>query len=110
MTLTEGEARRRADRLRAEITRHDHLYHVEHRPEISDGAYDRLYRELQAIEEGFPHLLTPDSPTRRVGADPLSELPVVQHVVPMLSLDYSESVEDLRRCSSQVSSKLRGGE
>ncbi len=108
MTLTEGEARRRADRLRAEITRHDHLYHVEHRPEISDGAYDRLYRELQAIEEGFPHLLTPDSPTRRVGADPLSELPVVQHVVPMLSLDSSESAEDLRRFDERVRKAVEG--
>ena len=108
MTLTEGEARRRADRLRAEITRHDHLYHVEHRPEISDGAYDRLYRELRAIEEGFPHLLTPDSPTRRVGADPLSELPVVQHVVPMLSLDSSESAEDVRRFDERVRKAVEG--
>ena len=108
MTATEGEVRRRADRLRAEIRRHDHLYHVENRPEISDGAYDRLFRELQAIEEEFPHLLTPDSPTQRVGADPLSELPVVPHVVPMLSLDSSESEEDLRRFDERVRKAVDG--
>ena len=108
MTPTEGEVRRRADRLRAEIRRHDHLYHVENRPEISDGAYDRLFRELQAIEEAFPHLLTPDSPTQRVGADPLSELPVVPHVVAMLSLDSSESEEDLRRFDERVRKAVDG--
>lgn len=108
MTATEGEARRRADHLRAEIGRHDHLYHVENRPEISDGAYDRLFRELQAIEEAFPHLLTPDSPTQRVGADPLSELPVVRHVVAMLSLDSSESEEDLRRFDERVRKTVDG--
>ena len=108
VTATEGEVRRRADRLRAEIRRHDHLYHVENRPEISDGAYDRLFRELRAIEEEFPHLLTPDSPTQRVGADPLSELPVVPHVVPMLSLDSSESEEDLRRFDERVRKAVDG--
>ncbi|MXY31985.1 MAG: NAD-dependent DNA ligase LigA [Gammaproteobacteria bacterium] len=108
VTPTEAEVRRRADRLRAEIRRHDHLYHVENRPEISDGAYDRLFRELQAIEEAFPHLLTPDSPTQRVGADPLSELPVVRHVVPMLSLDSSESEEDLRRFDERVGKAVDG--
>ncbi|MDE0357954.1 MAG: NAD-dependent DNA ligase LigA [Gammaproteobacteria bacterium] len=108
MTASEGEVRRRADRLRAEIRRHDHLYHVENRPEISDGAYDRLFRELQAIEEEFPHLLTPDSPTQRVGADPLSELPVVRHVVPMLSLDSSETEEDLRRFDERVRKAVDG--
>lgn len=108
MTPTEGEVRHLADRLRAEIGRHDHLYHVENRPEISDGAYDKLFRELQAIEEAFPHLLTPDSPTQRVGADPLSELPVVRHVVAMLSLDSSESEEDLRRFDERVRKAVDG--
>ncbi len=108
MTPVEGEVRRRADRLRAEIRRHDHLYHVENRPEISDGAYDKLFRELQAIEAAFPRLVTPDSPTRRVGADPLSELPVVQHVVQMLSLDSSEAPEDVRRFDERVRKAVEG--
>lgn len=108
MTATEGEVRCRADRLRAEITRHDHLYHVENRPEISDGAYDKLFHELRAIEEAFPHLVAPDSPTRRVGADPLSELPVVRHVAAMLSLDSSEAPEDARRFDERVRKAVDG--
>ena len=108
MNYTEQEARRRAEQFREEINRHDHLYFVEHRPEISDRAYDKLYRELQAIEKAFPHLLTPDSPTQRVGADPLSELPVVPHVVPMLSLDSSEEPEDLHRFDERVRKAVDG--
>ena len=108
VTPTEGEARRRTDRLRAEITRHDRLYHVENRPEISDGAYDKLFRELQAIEETYPHLFTPDSPTQRVGADPLPELPSERHVAPMLSLDSSEEPGDLRRFDERVRKAVDG--
>ena len=106
--MAETEAAAKAARLRAEIARHDHLYHVEHRPEISDSAYDRLFRELQAIEEAFPHLLTPDSPTQRVGADPLSEMPTERHVVPMLSLDSSEEPGDLRRFDERVRKAVDG--
>ena len=108
MTQPERGARRKAERLRAEITRHDRLYHVENRPEISDGAYDKLFRALQAIEEAFPNLLTPDSPTQRVGADPLSELPVERHVAPMLSLDSSEKQGDLRRFDERVRKAVEG--
>ncbi len=108
MIPTEGEARRRAAHLRAELRRHDHLYHVENRPEISDGAYDGLFRELQALEAAFPHLVTPDSPTRRVGADPLPELPVAPHVAPMLSLDSSEAPEDARRFDERVRKVVEG--
>ena len=106
--MAEMEAAEKAARLRAEITRHDHLYYVEHRPEIPDRAYDELYRELKALEEAFPHLLTPDSPTQRVGADPLSELPVEPHVVPMLSLDSSEEPGDLRRFDERVRKAVDG--
>ena len=106
--MAETAATAEAERLRAEITRHDHLYHVEHRPEISDGAFDKLYRALKAIEEAFPELVTPDSPTQRVGADPLSELPVVPHVVAMLSLDSSEEQDDLRRFDERVRKAVEG--
>lgn len=108
VNYTEQEARRRAEQLRAEITRHDRLYYVEHRPEISDRAYDKLYQALQAIELAFPHLVAPDSPTQRVGADPLSELPVVRHVVRMLSLESSEEVEDLHRFDERVRKAVEG--
>jgi DNA ligase (NAD+) len=65
------EARQRAEFLRAELTRHNRLYYVEAAPEISDREFDRLMRELQEIEAAHPELAAPDSPTRRVGGEPL---------------------------------------
>ncbi len=73
--------------LRDEIRRHDHLYYVKDRPEISDSQYDRLFRELIDLEQAHPALVTPDSPSQRVGAPPLDELVKVPHEHPMLSLD-----------------------
>jgi DNA ligase (NAD+) len=73
--------------LRNEIRRHDHLYYVKARPEVSDAAYDRLFRELVELEQAHPELVTPDSPSQRVGAPPLEELAKVRHEQPMLSLD-----------------------
>ena len=73
--------------LRDEIRRHDYLYYVKDRPEISDSQYDRLFRELIELEQAHPELVTPDSPSQRVGAPPLQELLKVPHEQPMLSLD-----------------------
>lgn len=73
--------------LRKAIQRHDYLYYVKDRPEISDAEYDRLFRELAELERENPDLVTPDSPTQRVGAPPLDELIKVPHEQPMLSLD-----------------------
>ncbi len=73
--------------LRDEIRRHDYLYYVKDRPEISDSQYDRLFRELVELEQIHPELVTPDSPSQRVGAPPLQELVKVPHEQPMLSLD-----------------------
>ncbi len=73
--------------LRDRIRHHDYLYYVKDRPEISDGEYDRLFRELVELEQAYPHLVTVDSPTQRVGAPPLDELGKVPHERPMLSLD-----------------------
>src|SRR5215475_1750923 len=73
--------------LRDEIRRHDHLYYVKARPEISDAAYDRLFQELTELEQTHPELVTPDSPTQRVGAPPLESLKKVRHEQAMLSLD-----------------------
>src|SRR5207342_1455997 len=73
--------------LRNEIRRHDYLYYVKDRPEISDSQYDRLFRELVELEQTYPELVTPDSPSQRVGAPPLQELAKVPHEQPMLSLD-----------------------
>ena len=84
--LPKGKAKERAAELRDEINRHDELYYVENEPEISDADYDRLKNELLEIEEQYPALVTPDSPTRRVGAAPREELGTVRHETPMLSL------------------------
>ncbi len=73
--------------LRDEIRRHDYLYYVKDRPEVSDSQYDLLFRELLELEQAHPELVTPDSPTQRVGAPPLDELLKVPHEQPMLSLD-----------------------
>ena len=86
--------RARARELRKQIEEHNRRYYVEDNPEISDAAYDRLFRELQAIEEEHPGLRTPDSPTQRVGGAPLGELEPVRHELPMLSIRTETDVED----------------
>jgi DNA ligase (NAD+) len=80
------EARERADFLRGEIERHNHAYYVLDAPTIPDAEYDMLFRELQALEAAHSELLTPDSPTQRVGGKPLAAFAAVRHVVPMLSI------------------------
>ena len=87
------EAERKIAQLREEIRKHDRLYYEEAAPIISDHEYDRLYKELVDLETQFPDLLTPDSPTQRVGGKPLQVFEQVRHLIPMLSLDntYSEA-------------------
>jgi len=94
--LSKDEAREEAAALREEITHHDYLYYVKNEPEISDAEYDRLFERLQDIEEQFPGLVTPDSPTRRVGAPPASSHPTVAHVAPMLSLNAVHEAGEVR--------------
>ena len=76
----------RARQLREEIARHDHAYYVLDAPTVPDAEYDRLFRELQALEAAHPELVTPDSPTQRVGGTRRADLPEVRHAVPMLSI------------------------
>ncbi|HET6852367.1 MAG TPA: NAD-dependent DNA ligase LigA [Pyrinomonadaceae bacterium] len=87
---------RQIEKLRDEIRRHDELYYVENSPEISDREYDRLLEELQKLEEAHPELLTPDSPTQRVGGRPAEGFPEVVHTRQMLSLDNSYNIDELR--------------
>jgi DNA ligase (NAD+) len=91
--MTKEEAKKRIEKLRKEIQRHDYLYYVLDKPEISDAAYDALKRELIALEKQFPEFITPDSPTQRVGGPPLKEFKKVKHKIPMLSLQdaFNES-------------------
>ena len=89
-------ARRRADELRTKLRRHEHLYHVLDRPEISDEKFDALMLELRRIEEEHPELITPDSPTQRVGGAPREGVEKASHSSPMLSLDNALDDDDLR--------------
>ncbi len=93
---------RRAEALREELRRHSHLYYVEARPEIDDAEFDRLYAELLALEAAHPHLVTPDSPSQRVGSEPKSELPMAEHTAPMLSLDSTQDADELQRFDERV--------
>ncbi len=88
------EARSRAEALRAELERHNRLYYIEDNPEISDEEYDRLFNELQQLEEKFHELRTPDSPTQRVGGSAREELVPVRHAVAMLSIRTETDTED----------------
>ncbi|TAL15893.1 NAD-dependent DNA ligase LigA [bacterium] len=85
----------RAEALKAEINRHNYLYHVLDAPEISDARFDELFLELQRLEEKYPSLRTPDSPTLRVGAPPLAEFVQALHPSPMLGLENAMSLEEL---------------
>ena len=83
--------------LREQLERHNRLYYVEARPEVSDNEYDALMRRLQELETQFPQLDSPDSPTRKVGGEPIDGFETVDHLVPMLSLENVFSLEDLKR-------------
>src|SRR6185369_5926896 len=98
--------KQRMDELVAEIVRHERLYYVEDRPEITDAQYDALVRELMDLEAAHPELQREDSPTRRVGGAPVSELPSVRHEVPLLSLENAYSREELKAWADRVSDRL----
>jgi len=94
--------RDRAEALRREIERHNYLYYVLDRPEITDAEYDRLFKELQDLEAAHPELAAPDSPTQRVGAPPLPEFAEVRHRTPMLSLSNAFDEEEVRAFDRRV--------
>ncbi len=94
--MNRSDAIKKINELRSEIRRHDRLYYVQATPEISDFDYDQLMRQLEAQEAEFPDLATPDSPTRRVGGEPLSGFVQVRHGAPMLSLANCYTVDELR--------------
>ncbi|HEY7557743.1 MAG TPA: NAD-dependent DNA ligase LigA, partial [Candidatus Binatia bacterium] len=106
--LTRGAAKDYIDQLRREIRRHDYLYYVKDRPEISDEAYDRLFGALKRLEQRFPDLMTADSPTQRVGAKPRDQFRVVVHVAPMLSLDATREEDEVRRFDERIRKGLNG--
>lgn len=100
--MNEKGVKERIEALRTEIRRHDRAYYQQDSPVISDAAYDALFAELRELEETHPELVTPDSPTRRVGGAPLDKFETVEHDAPMLSLDSSQDEAALRRFDERV--------
>ncbi|MHB1142768.1 MAG: NAD-dependent DNA ligase LigA [Sulfuricaulis sp.] len=97
-----GKPRQRAAELRQEINHHNHRYYVLDSPLISDAQYDKLLRELQELEAKYPDLITPDSPTQRVGAAPSQEFGEVRHAIPMTSMDNAFSDEEVGEWDRRV--------
>ncbi len=100
------KAKLRSEELRARIAYHEHRYFVLDQPEISDAKFDALMRELRALEEQHPELITPDSPTQRVGGAPVETFGIVQHRVPLLSLANAFGADDLRAWHKRVTNLL----
>ena len=100
------EARLRSEELRSQVNYHNYRYHVLDSPEIADAEYDQLMNELKAIEATYPELITPDSPTQRVGGAPLAQFGVVEHRYPMLSLSNCFTEEELRAWHKRASERL----
>ncbi|MBZ6388313.1 MULTISPECIES: NAD-dependent DNA ligase LigA [Pantoea] len=96
--------------LRTTLRHHEYLYHVMDAPEIPDAEYDRLMRELRALEEQHPDLITPDSPTQRVGAAPLTVFEQVRHEVPMLSLDNTFDEAGFLAFNKRVQDRLKSSD
>ncbi len=102
------DAQSRSEALRAAIRHHNYRYYVLDDPEIPDAEYDRLMRELQTLEAEYPALVTPDSPTQRIGAQPRPEFLEVRHRVPMISLDNAMSDDELLEFHRRVAKSLQG--
>ncbi|MEQ9399671.1 MAG: NAD-dependent DNA ligase LigA [Longimicrobiales bacterium] len=105
-SLDRAEAGRQAEALREAVRHHNWLYYAQARPELSDEAFDRLFRRLQALEAAFPEFVSPDSPTQRVGVEPQDGFQTVEHVAPMLSLDSTKEVAELRRFDERIRKAL----
>src|SRR5579864_6296793 len=101
-TAAEKDVSRRIAELREQIRYHEHRYYVLDDPEISDFEFDKLMQRLQSLEAQHPELVTPDSPTQRVGGQPAGSLPKVRHSVPMISLDNTYSIEELTNFDRRV--------
>ncbi|TVL99622.1 MAG: DNA ligase [Candidatus Brocadia sp. WS118] len=90
------------EQLRDTIRYHDKKYYVENNPEITDYEYDQLIKELQQLEKAHPHLITADSPTQRVGGEPLTQFPAIEHKIPMLSIDNTYSDKELKEFDQRI--------
>jgi DNA ligase (NAD+) len=105
--MNEAQAKKRIEKLREELNFHNYRYYVLDDPVISDGSYDRLMRELEGLEKEYPRLITPSSPTQRVGAPPLDKFEEVRHAVPMLSLANAFEEAEVREFDGRVKRGLK---
>lgn len=105
-----AEAEKRVGGLREQINHHNYRYYVLDDPQIPDSEYDRLLRELQQLEQQYPELITPDSPTQRVGAAPLQAFEKVEHRIPMLSLENAFGDQEFKEFDRRVRDRLSPGE
>jgi len=101
-----AEVKKRIEKLRAEIRRHDYLYYVLNQPKISDRQYDKLFAELKELEQANPQFITADSPTQRVSERPLDEFVSVRHAVAMLSMDNTYNADELKAFDERVAKAL----
>ncbi len=108
--MTKEEAKKRIEELRKEINYHNYRYYVLNDPVISDAEYDRLFKELVELEEKFPEFITPESPTQRVGHEPVSGFPEVIHRMPMLSLSNAFTREDILSFHARIQRLIPGEE
>src|SRR5213082_2418753 len=101
---------REIEALRDQIRHHEHRYYVLDDPEITDADFDLLMQQLKKLEAAHPELITPDSPTQRVGGAPISDFRQVKHRIPMLSIDNTYNAEELREYDKSIRRMLGGGE
>jgi len=100
--MSKDSIRREIEKLREEINRHSHLYYVKDKPEIADIAFDQLLKSLEKLEGAHPEFITPDSPTQKVGGEPLDGFETVNHRVPMLSIDNTYNHDELREFDGRL--------
>ena len=108
--MVSDKIKKRVEKLREQIHHHDYKYYVENNPEISDYEYDQLLRELKQLEEKYPSLKSPTSPTQRVGGQPVEGFPTIEHKIAMLSLDNTYSEEEVREYERRLHRELPGEE
>ena len=106
--MVKESVKKEIEKLREALKRHDYLYYVLNKPEIPDQEYDRLYKNLKKLEDAYPEFITPDSPTQRVGGEPVSGFKTVKHIVPMLSMDNTYSADEIRQFDKRVKKNLEG--
>ena len=100
--MNKKEAKKKIEKLREEINYHNQKYYIENNPVISDYEFDQLLKKLEKLETEFPDLITSDSPTQRIGEEPLEEFNTVEHKVPMLSLGNTYNYEELREFDERI--------